>query len=157
MALDEIAAALALEDWVKEVLGEDLKATYPHVTAAKADLPDAQVDVRDKSIQMGGDQRFPWGELQNRLLRVFEVAISFMVAKEDGLEADAESTLELRDFGRRMEAALLSQPTLNDRVQMASPICNFDYALPFVEYPDGTRGRQMMMNMAVAELVDYEE
>lgn len=148
--------AEALEEWIKAVLPE-LKATYPHVTAAKADLPDGQVDVRNKSLQFGGDQRFPWGELQNRMLRVYEVAVSFMVAKEDGLEADAESTAQLRDFGKRLEEALLSQPTLGERVQMASPIHTVDYALPFVEYPDGTRGRQMMMNMAVAELVDYEE
>ena len=155
MGEQEIAAAI--EAWVQEVLGDDLKQTYPHVTAAKTELPDAQVDVRDKAVQMGGDQRFPWGELQNRMVKIFEVAVSLLVAKEDGLEADAESTAQLRDFGERLEHALLHQPTLNDRVQMASPFHTITYALPFVEYPDSTRGRQMTLNMAVAELVDYEE
>lgn len=154
----EQAAALAVEAWIAEVLDPDLKATYPHVTAAKADLPDAQVDLQRKSIGYGrGDERFPWGELQERLLRVFDFQLSFMVEKGDGLTADAEGTAQLRAFGERIEKALLEQPTLGDRVQMASPICEFNYGLPFVEYPDGTRGRQMTMTMSVAELVDIEE
>lgn len=157
----EIAAAV--EDWVKEVLPE-LAATYPHVTAAKADLPDGQVDLRRKAITMGrGDERFPYEQLQQRLLRVFDLQISFMVERgegatpEDQLDADLKGTEELRSFGERLEQALLGNATLGDRVQVASPICEMDYALPFVEYPDGTRGRQMMFSMSVAELADNEE
>jgi hypothetical protein len=155
--------AAAVEAWVKEVLPE-LAATYPHVTAAKADLPDAQVDLQNKAISYGrGDERFPYEQLQQRMLRVFDLQISFMVERgegatpEDQLDADLKGTTELRDFGERLERDLLANATLGDRVQVASPICEFSYGLPFVEYPDGTRGRQMMFSMSVAELVDNEE
>lgn len=153
----EQEVALAVEEWINEVLPE-LTETYPHVTAAKADLPDGQVDVQSKAITYGrGDERFPWGQLQQRMLRVFDIQLSFMVEKGDGLTADAEGTEQLRDFGKRLEQALTTQPTLGDRVQMASPICEVNYGLPFVEYPDGTRGRQMTMSMSVAELVETED
>jgi hypothetical protein len=154
--VNEQETAVAVEAWVNEVLPE-LKASYPHVTASKGDLPDTMVDVRQKSITLGGeDNRFPWGALQQRMLRVFSITVSFLVdtTEEDG---DAEETAELRDFGDRLEASLLNDATLGDRVEMASPFCTFDYALPFVGYPDGTRGRQMTLDMATAELVDYEE
>jgi len=152
--------ALAVEEWLKGVLPE-LNKTWPFATAAKTDLPDAVIEVLNKGIQLGGeDTRFPWAELQQRLIKVFDIKISFMV---DALEApedptDAEATDgELKVFGEKVETALLAEPTLGDRVQMASPICSANYALPFVGYPDGTRGRQMVFEMSVAELVDNEE
>jgi hypothetical protein len=41
-------------------------------------------------------------------------------------------------------------------VYAASPIIRFNYRLPFVQYGDGTRGRQMTAQFPVAEPVQPE-
>jgi len=161
--VNEREVALAVEEWVNDVIPELVKS-YPYVTAGKADLPDAMIDVQEKSIQRGkGDERFPWAELQQRSLKVFDIQISLMVDRgdvatpEEREKADEAGTVQLQEFGAALEEALLSQPTLGDRVQMASPYHSANYALPFVKYADGTRGRQMTMSMSVGELVDQED
>lgn len=161
--MNERQVAEAVEAWINETLPE-LEKSYPYVTAGKANLPDAMIDVQEKSISRGrGDERFPWGELQQRTLKVFDIQISLMVDRgdvatpEEREEADKLGTHQLQDFGDRLETALLGEPTLGDRVQMASPYCSFNYALPFVKYADGTKGRQMTFSMSVGELVDQED
>lgn len=161
--MTEREVALAVEQWINEVIPA-LERSYPYVTAGKANLPDAMIDVQEKSITRGkGDERFPWAELQQRTLKVFDIQVSLMVDRGDVAtpdereKADELGTVQLQEFGAELEDALLSQPTLGDRVQMASPYHNANYALPFVKYADGTRGRQMTFSMSVGELVDLEE
>lgn len=159
--MNESEAANAIAAWLGDTLPA-LKKVWPFETSAKADLPDGMVEVQQKSIGLGEEfaQRFPWAQLQQRMMKVFEVQITCMVdaqgAPEDPKGAE-ESDAELKGYGAALEDALLSEPTLGDRVGMASPMCAANYTLPFVQYPDGIRGRQMEFTMWVAELVDYEE
>jgi hypothetical protein len=159
--VNEAETAEAIAAWLEDTLPA-LKKVWPFETSAKTVLPDGMVEIQEKSIGLGEEfaQRFPWAQLQQRMLKVFEVQITCMVdangAPEDPKAAE-ETDAELKGYGAALETALLSQPTLGDRVQMASPLCSASYRLPFAQYPDGIRGRQMEFTMWVAELVDYEE
>lgn len=159
--MDELEIADAVAEWLEETLPA-LKKVWPFQTSAKTVLPDGMVEIQDKSIALGEEfvQRFPWGQLQQRMLKVFEIQVTCMVDAK-GAPEDPTSSKEtddvLKGYGAAVETALLSQPTLGDRVQMASPLHTANYRLPFAQYPDGIKGRQMEFTMWVAELVDYEE
>jgi hypothetical protein len=154
--MTENEVALELVEWSRATLPE-LVAGVHYLSAGKTRLPDVSVDVAEKRIARD-DERFPYRQLQQTTIRVFECEAVFVVESEAGPgapapEADKRETEQLRDFGARLEASILNDATLGERVQMASELITFDYRLPFVEYADGTRGRQMTLNMAVAELV----
>lgn len=152
--MNENDAAVAVTAWAREVLPE-LAEGRSWLTAQKTALPDVVADVAEKRI-VRGDDRFPYPSIQQTELRVFECDLAFMVESENAApddEADRAETEQLRDFGARLETAIHDDATLGGRVQMASPLAVFNYRLPFVEYGDGTRGRQMTLNLLVAELI----
>lgn len=153
--MTEQQVAEAVEAWVAETLDE-LVESYPYVTAQRGRLPDAMVDVESKSISTS-DSAFPFSQLQQRLLRVFNVSVNIMVEQNGGVEDDRLETEQLRDFGARLEVSGTTDATLGGRVFMLSPLMDINYSLPFVEYPDGTRGRQMQVALAVGELADQED
>lgn len=146
--------AIQIRDWAAATIPE-LAVSRHYLSAEKTELPDAMAEVLQKRIVRGPDERFPFSQLEQAGLRVYDCELSLMVEKsaDGGIEADQAETEQLRDFGARLEASLLADATLGNRVQMASPLAEFDYASPFVEWADGTRGRQMVMTLAVAELV----
>lgn len=143
--------ALAVTAWVNEVLPELAEARH-WVTMQKTRLPDAVVDVEESGIALE-DSRFSRRRIQQAALKVFEVAVLLMVEHNEGDEPDRVEQEQLRDFADRLQSSLLSDGTLGSRVQMASPLVRFTYRLPFVQYQDGTRGRQLTVNFPVAELV----
>lgn len=149
--MNEQDAAVAVRDWVLATLPE-LAAARHYLTAEKSELPDVMADVAHKRLVRGPDERFPFAQLQQAGVRVFDCELSLMVESSGGT-ADQAETEQLRDFGARLEASLLSDATLGGRVQMASPLAEFDYSSPFVEWADGTRGRQLVVTLAVGELV----
>lgn len=150
--MTEDDVAVAVKDWVLAEL-PSLTIGRSWLTAQKTTLPDVVVDVAEKGIVLQ-DNRFPrLTELQQVALRVFEVEFSIMTAHEADGSADQSETEELRGYGATLEASLLNDGTLGDKVFMASPIATFNYRLPFVQYEDGTRGRQMAVALAVAEPV----
>lgn len=159
--MNEAEVAKAVAEWLEDTVSA-LKKVWPFETSAKTVLPDGMVEVQEKSIGLGEEfaQRFPWGELQQRMLKVFEIQLTCMVDAKgapDDPVASEETDAELKGYGAALETALLSQPDLGGRVQLASPLCSANYRLPFAQYPDGIKGRQMEFTMWVAELVDYEE
>lgn len=160
--MNEQQIALAVAAWVEETL-PGLARVYPYVTAGKAELPDAVVDVTTKRLIPEDLENFPFAQLQQSWLRVFTLELSIMTALEpaDGASIEEGSadvaqreTEQLRGFGAALEAALYADTTLGERVYMASPRLEIDYAAPFVEYADGTRGRQFVASMAVAEPIE---
>lgn len=154
--MNENEVAEAVVAWSREVLSE-LNEGRSWLTAHKTKLPDVVADVAEKSIVLR-DERFPRLDIQQAALRVFEVEMSFMVEKNTGDSADREETEQLRDFGERLEASLTTDGTLGDRVFAASPVgASFSYRLPFVQYEDGTRGRQMTLSFPVAEPIQPED
>ena len=151
--MNENDCALAVEAWVNEVLPQ-LAASRHFLSGQKTQLPDVLVDVAEKRLVLG-DDRFPFAQIQQAWLRVFELELLFMVEHHGG-SADQDEQEELRLYGASLEGSLMENATLGDRVQMASPNAIFNYRLPFVQYADGTRGRQLVVNMAVAELAPVE-
>lgn len=153
--MNENDVALAVTAWTQDVIPE-LQGASHFITAEKNGLPDVVVDTSEKNVVLR-DPRFPQlSEVEQIALRVFEVDLAFMVestASPDAAVAQAE-TEQLRDFGKRLEASLLSDVTLGGRVPVTSPLFAINYRLPFVEYADGTRGRQMTMAIAVADPIE---
>jgi hypothetical protein len=149
MTENEVAEAVAA--WAVETLPE-LNASYHYLSASKGALPDVMVDV-DEKTRVAEHPAFPGVRIQQADLRVFELTMALMVESGDGPTADKDETEQLRDFGSRLETALVADATLGERVPMAAPAAVFNYRLPFVQYDDGTRGRQMTVTMFVAEPV----
>lgn len=153
--MNEQEAAEALVAWARDVIPE-LESGYHYLSGNMGELPAVSCDLVEKRITVE-DDRFPYAQLQQVMLRVFEAEVVFIVESQSSpgnpsAEADRRETEKLREFGAVLEAKLLDDVTLGDRVQMASEIVTFNYRLPFVQLADGTRGRQMTLNMAVAEL-----
>lgn len=155
--MNEQQVAEAVTDWIRDII-PTLNEGYPYVSSNHGELPDVMVDVPLKSVTLG-DDAFPFSALQQRMLRVFSVTVNIMVETATGVEPDADKleTEMLRGYGATIEDSGLKDATLGERVFMLSPLMEFDYTLPFVEYPDGTRGRQMQVNLSVGELVDEED
>lgn len=153
--MNEQQVAEAVRDWARETI-PDLTAGYAYLPAQKTTLPDVAVDLREKRIVLGPDERFPFSALDQVSLKVFELVLGFLVEAGTGDSADEDETQLLQGYGALLEAAVLDDATLGDRVPMASPFIDIVYDLPFIQYPDGVRGRQMTMNMAVGELIEQE-
>lgn len=153
--MNENDVAVAATEWARDILPE-LAEGRSWLTASKTMLPDVVTDVAEKSIVLD-DPRFPNLGIEQLALRVFEVEMAFMVASDTGSEADKNETETLRDYGARLEASLIGDGTLGGRVFRAAPVDSvFNYRLPFVQYEDGTRGRQMTLGFAVADPIQPE-
>jgi hypothetical protein len=136
--------------WVSGVLPE-LAAAYDFVPASKPDpLPDVIVEVIRTSVVADGGEVFPFWQLQQRHVEVFEVSLAFMVDNQD---PEAAAT-QLRNFRDRLRDAVLPDETLSGAVGFRSPFVSFDFTPPFVEYEDGTKGREMTMTLTVGDLVE---
>jgi hypothetical protein len=141
------AEAELLVAWAREVLPE-IQGGYAFGTDEKPEaLPDVQVELLNRRIA-SEDPVFPFAQLQQEWLQIFEFGISFMVDNTNPELADEQ----LKDFSDRLLAAALNDGTLGSRVDLISPLISFDYTPPFVEYPsDGTKGREMTMQIITAE------
>ena len=136
--------------WLDQVLPE-LTTAYDHVPTSKGNgLPDCVVELQRSGVDMGGSDRFRFWDIQQRAIYFCEVEASFMV---DNSDTDAAAT-QLRNFENRLLMGVMRDPTLGNRVPFASPLVEFDFTGPFVEYEDGTRGREMTMTIAVGDLVE---
>jgi hypothetical protein len=139
--------------WVRAVLPE-LQGGYDHLPAAKdQNLPDAVCDLeRTELVQGGSDDRFPYYQLQQAVVAAHTCSVSLMVDNADP-KAAAD---QLKDFGGRLLTDFIAEPNLRGNVPFRSPYCSFDYTPPFVEYADGTRGREMTMTLTIGDLVEVE-
>lgn len=168
--MNEDQCADALVDWLTNLLsdtvlgaGQGLKAAYPFLTSQKGELPDVAVEVAQKRISRGVEERlfFPLADLQQTVLRVFECLLSFMVESpgNGGMESDEAEQRLLRLYGTKIEESALADATLGGRLGAAfiSPVMLVDYRLPFVQYQDGTRGRQATVVCAIGEQVMQQE
>lgn len=153
---DQEAAAAVLA-WAQGVLPELEGHGYAYLPAGKPKgLPDVAVELETRTLERSSPD-FPLLNIQQALIRVRRFSLSFM-AEAGTDEAGAEAaTILLRTFADRLEDALLIDLTLGERVQIASPFVAFDYAPPLVQYGDGTIGRQLVMALAVGELVAGED
>lgn len=162
--MNEAQVAEAVADWLLDILsdtelgdGMGLRASYAYVNAEKGPLPDVMADVREKRIGLGADEPyFPLRQLQQTMLRTFECELSFLVETSDGAAAAASETALLRLYGATIESSAIADASLGSRLSdqaFCSPIMRINYDSPFIQYADGTRGRQMVATLAVGEMV----
>lgn len=148
----------AVVAWVVEHLPVLTDNTYNYVPAGKAkELPDVIGDLAGESIRQD-DPDFPLTGLQQVAIRRFDIGLSFMVESGADEEGAAEATGQLRAQVETLAMALLQDSTLGGRVDLASPfVFEADYTPPFVEYEDGTRGREATVHLAIAERIHVED
>lgn len=147
----------AVVAWVAEIIPEVAPNTYNHVPTGKVKgLPDVAVDILTNEVKLD-DPEFRLISLQQVAVDVRLLALSFMV--EAGVdEAGAEAATDLlRTFVDRVKAGLLADHTLGRRVPLASPFMVVDYEPAFVEYADGTRGREVTVQVRVGEPLHMED
>ena len=151
-------ATAAVEAWIRAVLPELEDRTYPYVPTGKSKaLPDAVIDVGREDV-VRDDEDFTILRLQQvAAVRIFRMGVSIMVeAGTTDADAGAAQTT-LRSFIDRLLSGILQDDTLGARVDQASPFVEVDYTPPFVEYEDGTRGREVTLNFAIGEALMIED
>lgn len=148
MTEQEVSEAVAA--WVQATC-PDIETSYSYPVASKLGaLPDVVAFCSRKAVGPNHPE-FPFSELQQVWMRVFNVEVSIMVeADGDGETAHQQ----LQTFGAALEASLEQDATLGGQVEMTSPQAEFDYSTPFAEYDDGTRGRLLFVTLTVGELVN---
>lgn len=149
--MDSEAAVTALVAWVPTVIPEVAGRVYDHVPAAKPlGLPDVVIESARTGIEPGGSGRFAFWQLQQAVIYFVEASVSVMVDNDD----TALAARLLRSMEARLLRSVLEDTTLGQRVPFTSPLVEFDFTGPYVEYEDGTRGREMTMTLAVGDLVE---
>jgi hypothetical protein len=147
MTSEEVAQALL--EWALEAV-PSLEGGYAYLPAQKdQQLPDVVVDVAEVEVARQLAE-FPMSALQQTWLHAFRCELSFMVSNDDP-ESAAQS---LRAVEALTTASLMRDGTLGGRVDFISPYFSYDFTPPFVEYADGTRGREMVMRMSVGEPIE---
>ncbi len=145
-------AVQAVLAWVTATLPA-LEGSYDYSPPGKTQaLPDVIADlVHEGIVRTDEDFTVLTRVQQIEALRVFTVGVSIMAeAGETDVTAHA-ATVQLRGFAQALLDAVLADHTLGGRVPFAAPFMSFDYAPPFVEYEDGTRGREIRAEVKVAE------
>jgi hypothetical protein len=132
----------------------DLEAGYPYAPATKPEpMPDVVVTLIRTFVQQGPGDAFTVWQLQQQLVEAYEYQLSFTVENLDpSLAAE-----QLRAFRDQLIEAVLLQPTLKGRVPFRSPFASFDFDPAFVEYEDGTTGREMTMTLTIGDLAEEAE
>jgi hypothetical protein len=139
------AAVQGVLAWARATL-PDLMAGYAYEPLQKGPLPDVVVLLNNSVTEFGNDAFFI-GQLQQVMLQRYDMVLSIMVDNTDP-EAAAST---LRSYADLLRSELFKDGTLGQRVPVASPLVTFDYSVPFVEYADGSRGREMTMTMSIAD------
>ena len=163
--MNERQVAEAVRDWALAEIDE-LQSGYAYPVATKlGELPDIVAVVKSVS-KVREDDRFPFVQLAQCWLRVFEVEASVMVGIEDtddftaaeAAHKTAHETLEA--IGGQLRELPEQDPTLGDRldadpgqVAFVSPLIGIGYDPPYAELEDGTRGRFLFASMAIAETI----
>jgi hypothetical protein len=147
----------AVVAWIAEAIPEVADNSYDYIPTGKAKgLPDVAVDIVTSEVKMD-DPEFQLLALQQVALQIRRLGMSFMVSAGVDEAGARAATLELRTFVDRITAAVLADHTLGQRVPIASPFLLVDYEPAFVEYSDGTRGREVTVQMSVAEPLHMQD
>lgn len=149
-ATNEQEAAEAVLAWVQEV-NPELVGGYNYAVAEKPlGLPDVVVEVSLATTSVG-DERFPYSQLQQTLLRIFDLTVSIMVSNDDPESAAAF----LRLCSQRCHEQAIADATLGGRVFVTSQQIESNFVPQFTEYDDGTRGRQVQIVLSVAHMIEH--
>jgi hypothetical protein len=135
-------------DWVLALIPELLGGKPYAIETTDYALPDVLVDCSTSGVTHDASD-FPHLEIQQAVVYQWAVELSFLADNADS----GEASQFLRTVEARTVSSLLSDGTLGEKVPFVSPFVSYDYTPPFIERPDGTRGREMTMAMLVGELI----
>lgn len=142
-----------INDWILDTCTPTIVGSYTYLPSAKTEaLPDVITEVLDIRWQID-DPQFPFSQLQQTWIRIWQIQSSFGV---DNSTPDAAAE-QLQGYADQLDASIRGDGSLGGRVPFISPFYSFDFTAPFVEYNDGTRFREMNMQIAVGELVEGPE
>lgn len=153
--IDNTGVLALLDGWLQGVIPALNGRTYDYAPSGKPKgLPDASIILLEEQLQLGGDE-VAWAQLQQvRVLR-YQFGVSFMV--DAGTDDDGERTADqqLRDYANAILGRLAPDgAALGDGpAVLIAPDARMDYATPFAEYEDGTRGREATMTLTLAQLL----
>lgn len=139
----------ALVEWAQEVCPTIQTAyTYPVSSKAAGDLPDVMAEVLAVSVALRSPDISKL-ELEQVRVKRFDCRLSFMFEPEP-----AETAVQgLDGFADALLSALLEDSTLGGRVDETGDEPSVVFDPPFAEYPDGTKGREAVLNLTVGHKV----
>lgn len=145
-------------EWVAAALPVVGASTYDYLPAGKnKELPDCVGNLTFERV-VREDPRFPTSQLQQiAALRVFELELSLMVETGTTEPEHAAAAAELRALVDALIQSVCNDHTIGGRVYAASPEVEVDYSRPFTKWPDGTRGRECLVTLAVADPLMFAE
>lgn len=149
---DQVTAYLVA--WLTGVVPALGERTYDYAPSGKPlGLPDASIILLTQSLALGNADDTPWAELQQVRVMVYEFGVSFMV--DAGTDDDGERTADvaLRGYGDALLGALAPDGAVLADKLLAAPAATMDFATPFAEYEDGTRGREATLTVSVTQLL----
>ena len=152
---DATEIAEALVEWARETVPE-LATGYSYDAPQKnGPLPDVAAEVTAEGLDRAG--LFRWypalQQLEGVWAYVCELSLLADLPEPDQPETQREAAYSLRSWATKLKAAIRADGTLGGRVQLTSRFFQIRYRPGYVEFPDGTRGREARIEMAVGELV----
>lgn len=143
----------ALRGWVGQVVPDVAGKVYTAPPANKdLGLPDCAIVLVAEEPGLDPEQ-FPWVQLQQVGGYTLRLALSFMVEVGLGVAAEEAADLRVRGYAEAIKRRCHDESqTLGPR-EIVGRAPTFGYEPPFVEYEDGTRGREMTVTLAVAQLL----
>jgi hypothetical protein len=174
--MNERQVSEAVVDWIGDIAGiaddDNHRFTYP-VANVLGSPPIVAGVVDRKRLAPAVDELatllFPQLAMQQAVwVRVFECSASIMVEVEEDADAEAAEAIArtqfqaLQAFGAALEADAWADDSLSARLgtgptaAFISPSLVFDYTPVFRELEDGTRGRTMVVEVRVGEVVHGE-
>ncbi len=148
MTSQEVAEAMVA--WARATIPA-LKADYAYPAATTGALPDVMAVVQHPRTVRSDPDYFPFELLEQVWLKEWAVELSIGVEQADG-EAGAKKAHEaLEGYVDALMDAALDDATLGERVPMVSPRIEADLAQPFHARDDGTRVREMYLDLVIAE------
>lgn len=143
--MDATDAPTLVLAWAQEITG--ITSGYDWTaTETNEPLPDIVVEVTEVE-SVARSTEFPFENLQQFGLVIFRIGLSVMV--ENQPERDAAESL--RGYSNDLGRAIIIDPTLGGRVPAASPFFRQRFTPPFKVREDGTMGRELTMEIAVAD------
>jgi len=155
--IDEKTVSEAVTAWAGDLLGIPEPQRHPHpIALVQNQMPDLVATVLRRRV-VQNDPAFPFSQLQQVWLSLFDVEVSVKVDREDVDPAIRAAHQTLQGYGKALIEAALADATLGARVEFTSPLIEADYSAAFEEYEDGTRAQVVLVTLTVGELADEPE
>jgi hypothetical protein len=155
--IDEKTVAEAVTAWAGDLLEIPEAQRHPHpISLVQNQMPDLVATVLRRRV-VRGDPAFPYSQLEQAWLLLFDVEVSVKVDREDVDPAIKAAHQTLQGYGKALSESAHADATLGGRVEFVSPAVECDYSAVFEEYEDGTRAQVVIVTLTVGELIDEPE